>query len=358
MKKIGLLTFHFPINYGAVLQTYGLYTYLKKKGFVVTLINYYADEHADRYNFYHRPESIKNLFYYFIKTVFLCDFVSKKKKFDAFRNKHFKLTKKYQSVSEISFSWDIVLTGSDQVFNINHADRITYFQPFNKKANQIKAAYAPSFGIHDLNDRIKTRISELVMDFDFISCRESIGAQFLSEIIGKKAEHVLDPVFLLDAQEWSSIASKRLVKEKYLFVYDLNGKKPLIDIAKKISSNHKIVVLSNDPIASFRKAYHGVDVFIKSAGIEDFISLINFSDAVITDSFHGTVLSIIFEKPFYSYIALENASSRIIDILTTLSMESRLVKNIEDVKEIGKFNKPQKLEEMITVSKKFLQQLA
>lgn len=358
MKKIGLLTFHFPINYGAVLQTYGLYTYLKKKGLNVTIINYYSDRHADRYNFYHRPKSIKNLLYYVVKTWFLYNHISKKKKFDHFRNKHFKLTKRYKSTSEIPFNWEFVLTGSDQVFNINHADRITYFQPFKKKANQIKAAYAPSFGIHNLNEEIKEKISHLVNDFDFISCRESLGAEFLSEIKGKKVEHVLDPVFLLDVQEWSSIASDRLIKEKYLFVYDLNGKKPLIDIAIKLNTEHKIVVLSNDPIASLRKGYRGVDIFIKSAGIEDFISLIKYSDAVITDSFHGTVMPIIFEKPFYSFIALETASSRIIDILTTLSLESRLVENIEDVNEIGKFNKPPKVEEMIAASKKFLQQLA
>jgi len=357
MKKIGLLTFHFPINYGAVLQTYGLYTYLKKKGFDITLIDYYSDEHASRYHFYHQPKSIKNLFYYIIKTSFLSDYISKKKKFNEFRNKHFKLTRRYKSISEILFNWDIILTGSDQVFNINHSDRIPYFQPFKKKANQIKAAYAPSFGINNLNDEIKEKISNLVKDFDFISCRESLGAHFLSQITGMKVEHVLDPVFLLDAKEWSSIASERLVKEKYLFVYDLNGKKPLIDIAKKLSADHKIVVLSNDPIASLRKGYRGVDVFIKSASIEDFISLIKYADAVITDSFHGTVLSIIFEKPFYSYIALETASSRIIDILTILSMENRLIKNIEGLSKIGNFHKPQKLKELITASEKFLHQL-
>lgn len=357
MKKIGLLTFHFPINYGAVLQTYGLFTYLKKKGFDVTIINYYSDRHADRYKFYHRPKSIKNLLYYIVKTGFLCNHISKKKKFDHFRNKHFKLTKRYKSASKTPFDWDIVLTGSDQVFNINNSDRITYFQPFKKKANQIKAAYAPSFGIHNFNEEIKEKISHLVNDFDFISCRESLGAEFLSEIKGKKVEHVLDPVFLLDAQEWSSIASDRIIKEKYLFVYDLNGKKPLIDIAKKLRADHKIVVLSNDPIASLKKEYRGVDVFIKSAGISDFISLIKYADAVITDSFHGTVMPIIFEKPFYSYISLETASSRIIDILTTLSMEKRLVKSIESITEIGNFNKPEKLKELITASEKFLHQL-
>src|SRR5690606_29444570 len=102
---------------------------------------------------------------------------------------------------------------------------------------------------------------------------------------------------------WSRIASPQTIFDPYIFVYDLNGKKPLLDIAISVKKpGQKIVLLSNDILASVKKAYKGVDIFVKSAGIEEFISLLKYSDKVITDSFHGVAMSIIFEKSFYSFI--------------------------------------------------------
>ena len=275
--RIGLLTFHFPINYGALLQTYALDSYLKKLGFDVEIINYYSDEHKAKYNFYQKPTSIKDVIFYLIKTIFILNHLKKSYKFKRFRKKHFELTQRYKKSEEVPFDYDIVITGSDQVFNINYSDRYIYFQPFEKLLNQKKIAYAPSFGIHSFDDTFKNKIENLVKDFDFLSCRELEGTTFLKKITGKEVPHVLDPVFLLDNDEWSKIASKRIIKDDYIFVYDLNGKKTLIDIAKSINKNKKIVLLSNDPIAKIKKEYKGVDIFIQSVGIEDFISLIKYS---------------------------------------------------------------------------------
>lgn len=326
MKRIGLLTFHFPVNYGATLQTYALYTFLKSIGFDVEIIDFYTEEHRNRYCFYQKPKSIKALIYNALKTLFFNDYLKKNKNFHSFLNGHFNLSKRFKDERSISFDYDYVITGSDQVFNLENAKSMVYFQPFQKKDFQKKIAYAPSFGISDFTDDFKNKIGIFVKDFDAISCRENDGASFLSDITGHSVPQVLDPVFLLNMEEWSHLSSKRLIKEDYIFIYDLNGKKPLIDIAKTQNlKNYKIVMVSNEPLAKIRREYKGVDVFYNSASVEDFLSLIRYSVAVVTDSFHGTAFSIIFQRPFYTYIAFEKTAGRIKSLLCNLSMQNRIL---------------------------------
>lgn len=357
MKTVGLLTFHFPINYGAYLQTYGLYSYIKETGNKIEIINYFTDEHMSRFDFYQKPKSIKEVISYVFKTPFLTSYLKKRAKFKKFADIQFEMTPRYKSLSEVPFKYDVVITGSDQVFNINHSDRLIYFQPFKKSKNQIKAAYAPSFGINNLDENIKNKIRNLVTDFDYLSCREELGAKFLADVSGKNTEHVLDPVFLADKDKWCSISSKRLIRDDYVFIYDLNGKKPLVEMAKKLAKNRKIVIISNDPMAQLKKIYKGCDVFAKSAGIEDFISYIRYADVVITDSFHGTAMSVLFKKEFYTYIALQSASYRILSLLKLLSLEDRLINNLADFRELELVDYEGKLSELITKSKTYLNKI-
>lgn len=333
MKNIGLLTFHYPINYGALLQTYATVKKLEGLNNNVTIINYYSEDQIGHYDFYKKPQSIKNLAYYAVKSLFYNSFIRKKRKFRKFLNSNCVLSEYYNNVKDIDFSpYDIIVTGSDQVFNLSKRDRLPYFQPFKKNNGQIKASYAPSFGISNFDSETLQLIGRYVKDFDFISCREDNGARLLSELIGKPVKNVLDPVFLLNSEEWSNISSKRLYEEKYIFIYDLNGKEKLVEIAKKVKEKHgfKIVMVSNDSMAPIRRYYKDVDIIIKDAGIEEFISLIKYASILITDSFHGTAFSIIFRKDFYSYIALEKASTRIESLLKNFEILNRLVKK-EDV---------------------------
>lgn len=337
MKKIGLLTFHFPINYGAVIQAYALDRYLKGIGHQVEVINYMPERHLKSYNYYRKVTSLKRIIHNVVNTPFLPHYLKKRDRFRRFQQKHFSLTERFKVYEEVLFDYDVVLTGSDQVFNINREERKVYFQPFTKRPNQKKIAYAPSFGISEFDDEFTAKIVDWVNDFDALSCRERSGAEYLSRITGKDVPDVLDPVFLLSKKEWTSISSERLVDEKYIFIYDLNGKKPLIDIARKIGKGYKVVMLSNDPIAKIRWSYRGVDRFIQSASVEDFISLMLNADYVVTDSFHGTAMSIIFKKEFFSYIALRAGASRIESLLGNISLEQRIIEDLEGF-DIEKFD--------------------
>ncbi|MCT1523550.1 polysaccharide pyruvyl transferase family protein [Sphingobacterium hotanense] len=328
MKNIGLLTFHYPINYGALLQTYATVKSIEKLGNKAIVIDYYSDDQIGHYDFYKKPQSFKNFIYYIVKSLFYFSFISKRNKFAEFRKKHFNLSPHYNTLDHIDFGkYDIVLTGSDQVFNLSKRDRLPYFQPFSKTINQRKAAYAPSFGISEFDLETQNLIKRLTQDFDFLSCREQWGTSFLKELTGKNVVNVLDPVFLLSSNEWSKLIEIRIIAEDYIFIYDLNGKGNLVKLAGVIKEkyNLKTVMVSNDPLAPIKNEYKGIDVIIKSSGIEEFVNLIKFSSFVLTDSFHGTAFSIIFRKSFYTYIALEKASGRILSLLDNFEIKNRVV---------------------------------
>jgi len=263
-------------------------------------------------------------------------------------------------VEDIPFDYDYVLTGSDQVFNFEYPDNLIYFQPFQKKEHQKKIAYAPSFGVSDFSENLKKLIGEYVTDFDAMSCREKDGAAFLSEIIGKPIPQVLDPVFLLNEEAWGQLCPKRLIKEDYIFIYDLDGKKALIDIAKAMNiNNNKLVMLSSDPISRLKNDYNDVDIFMNSAGVETYVNLIRYASAIVTDAFHGTAFSLIFQRPFYTYIALEKTANRITSLLGNLNLENRIVykgtqlSEIKNIDEIALVDR-KKLQEQMNESMSFL----
>lgn len=353
--KIGLLTLHYPLNYGALLQTYALFSHIQNKNIDIEIINYTPHKNSLINNYYPKINSIKTLLNAILKTLFINDYIHKKNKFNSFSKNHLKLTRRYSIISDILLNYDIVLTGSDQVFNLNFKNRLVYFQPFRKNNNQKKIAYAPSFGVSDFNLKFCKEIQPHIDDFDFLSCREIDGVSFLESMCSKKIYHVLDPVFLLKKTCWEKISSKAFSKDKYIFIYDLNGKKKLIDFANKIKSDQKIYILSNDPLASIKREYKHVDKFIRSAGIDEFISLISYADAVITDSFHGTAMSIIFQTPFYTYISLDKAASRITSLLKEFSMENRIINSANnDYPEISERPDISILESKIMESKSYL----
>ncbi|HZW76823.1 MAG TPA: polysaccharide pyruvyl transferase family protein [Flavobacteriaceae bacterium] len=361
-KKIGVITFHFPLNYGALLQTFALYKYLQNQGHDVEIINYCPPQHMAKYDFYQKPQSLKNLLYYLIKSVFIFKYISKKKKFKTFRQTYLNESDLFLEGGEIVYEYEIVLTGSDQVFNLKDGKvRLPYFQPFIKASHQRKVAYAPSFGTNIFSRELEKTIKKYIKDFDLISCREPDGTSFLQSLTTLEVKHVVDPVFLLSTAEWESYSAERMISDDYIFVYDLNGKKPLIDIAKLNKKHEKIVLLSNDPIARLRREYKDVDVFIESAGVEEFLSLIRFSKGVVTDSFHGVAFSFILEIPLLTFIALEEVGSRIKTFLTVVGRDDLLVTKLDIRKGDAIFQcvkRNEILEEWIKRSKQFLEKLS
>ena len=156
--------------------------------------------------------------------------------------------------------------------------------------------------------------------------REKSGKEIVTNL-GLDAEYLLDPTFLLDGNEWRTFFNKRLVKEEYVLVYQLNPNPKLLEIANRIAKEHnlKVVKFSRDVV---KKA--GVDINMAFQRPEYFVSMIANADYIVTDSFHGTAFSINLHKKF-TVVMPPKYSDRLNSILTKLELESRLADEMYDI---------------------------
>lgn len=328
--KIGILTFHTAENYGAVLQAYALQETLKREfdKAEVEIINYAPLSTKRSYRIYSSKSKnvIKQFLLHCLTSYHYLSLKRKKNKFYFFVNKFLNLSNK-TFLNQFDFfnnipEYDVYITGSDQVFNPkNPNNKRIFYLDFPKNDNK-KIAYAPSFGITQFSEEQQKEIAYYVSSFDGLSCRENEGAEFLATITGKEIPTVLDPVFLLSSKQWDEIIKPPEIKQKYIFIYDLNGGKNLVTIANKIKKETGFVI-----ICCTRKitAFYDVDKQIYSIGPQDLLGYIKNAEYVVTDSFHGTALSIVFNKKHYSYIASEGTSSRIISLLENLGISNRVI---------------------------------
>lgn len=358
--NVGIITYHFARNYGAVLQCYALQEYLKSMGFNVTILNYIDEKQEKNNSIYKTNKGIKS----YIINLCLIPFNKKRKikeeKFQIFLKEKLNCSERLKNIKELQEYIEknnikYIISGSDQVWNPKIEDFSEAFF-FNFETQAKKITYAASCG-SATEDELKKYISA-IKDFSLISIREKESQKMIESIVNKKVTLVGDPVILLDKNKWEKLATNEYTKtkEKYLICYFLH--KPLFKkefkIAKQIAKDKKLkikVINARYGINSFKKGT------IHDAGPENFIELLKNAEYICTDSFHGTMFSIIFKKNFSVFDSLNNKKdTRRTNILKYNNMLSRLIyieKENMDISEII-YSKKQPIELLINESKKFL----
>jgi len=348
--KIGILTFHCSHNYGAMLQAYATQTFLKNKTKEnVKIIDYKPMSSVNAYKILKTPKSLKQIIKFCIQLV---QYRKLKKRWDAFEKFYddmFDKTQRYFSYEELKQNppdCDVVISGSDQVFNPKNKNTEVYYLDFLKNSDKRLATYAPSFGYTTIPEDKKEMIQASLNRIDFLSSREFEGCSIIKELTGRTVDCVLDPVFLLQPEEWrgAMVSSFKKPLSSYILVYALVGYKKQMAIAHKIKKYLKlpIVLVSGGGNTPFSTA----DKIIYGTGPKEFVQLFANADYVVTDSFHGTAFSIIFNKPFFSIIVLPRAASRITSLLERIDLNER---TMFDVRELAKaelevdFRKPNQL---------------
>lgn len=300
MKKIGIITYHFAQNYGSVIQCYALQEFLKTKKYDVSVINFVSKNQAENNSY---SSGLKGK----IKSLVLLKISKERKKklkaFLNFRKKHLNETERLSTISEFenlvnTEKYDVLISGSDQVFNPNILDYNDAFViPFS--TNAIKISYAASLGNAKENELLM--LKKDIEDFQKISLREASDKKIFENTINKKVSIVCDPVFLLSKDEWvekiNNFESDYLEKEPYLLCYFIhkNYINEAIKIAEKIAleKNLKLKIIN----AGYGKYSFRKDVMV-GCGPEDFLKLFKNATYICTDSFHGTSFSIILNKNF------------------------------------------------------------
>ncbi|MBQ0088642.1 MAG: polysaccharide pyruvyl transferase family protein [Prevotellaceae bacterium] len=332
MKSAGIFTYMHS-NYGAILQAFSLQSFLRENGVDAEVVDYATNYHTVDYHlkdsklirFYRKGNPLRDSVCFFLKVLRYRQLNRRKERTLLFKEHNFHYTQRYSTTEELISNppkKDLYITGSDQVFaldNIHFKD--AYYLPFEKKGSK-KVAYAPSFGVSTFGDKYNS-VKDYLLDFDYLSCRESEGAKFIESIVERNVPVVVDPVLLHDAVFWSGYAVQPKIKGDYILVYNLNGKGKLMRIAYELrkKTGYKVVCLTGDTNQLYKTK------MIFDAGPAEFIGWFANASMIVTDSFHGTVFSLVFSKQFYSYVALARTSSRVGNLLSSVGLSSRIIRD-------------------------------
>ena len=333
--KIGIITFHRALNYGALLQAFALRYSLEKLGADANLLDYRNDtiEEAYVYPSFFQRKSIKDKLKYIIQGK---NEKKRRFKFEAFRNKYLNLSDKIYTHGDLvnaEGAYDKFITGSDQVWNYGaHNFDKSFFLDFVTDKSK-KYSYAASFGFSSLPAEYTDEYRNLLTDFACCSTRESHGSNILDQLGVDQRRIDIDPSMLLTKEEWKeqlNITDNN--SSKYIFVYSFELTDTLCAFINQLAAKTGCYVLLSakpifNPFTCKLKA-------LKAADPIDFVRAIANAEYVVTNSFHGTAFSIIFNKKFYVELLKTGAkvNSRLENVLHTFSLENRLInsENISD----------------------------
>ena len=355
--KIGILTFHRAINFGAVLQCYALYRTLGDMGHDVEVIDY-RPAYIEKYRrLLYWNDLKKQGLLSKIKTLILLPLTYRNKMrsalvFDAFLNKHIKTSTIVTNVNDVP-SYDVIFFGSDQIWNPRICEGFDplYYGQFPKGKTKL-VSYAASLGTPQvLTKEHWDKIFPLLKSFDAISVRESKLAEYLQNG-GIKAQTVLDPTLMASRDIFENIAVKP--KESgYVMLYMLEHEPTAVAFAKKLASSKGLKLLRLRAIQGPLEKSDDYEI-ISSASIEEFLGYVKYADYVVNVSFHGTAFSVIFNKNFYT---LKSSNyERSYGLLRALGLSERFVLPTDNVMgdDVDYRESNKRLEEMRTDSREFL----
>lgn len=338
MNKIATLTFQSAMNYGAVLQCYGLYRYLSNN-FGETCVLDYHNEYID--SLYVKPlfSTIFSNPKSYISNSIRYNFSKKKNmKIESFCKNKIGLTIPYNknNIEQSNKEFKYFVVGSDQVWNpLIISDDNNYFLQF-VNSNNIKCSYAASIGVSELDNKEQERFKNLLSDFKSVSIRESASENLVNNIYKNKVSVNVDPTLLVDINHWKNISITPKEKD-YILLYKITKSNKLFEFAKKLSekTGKKIILIPND----YKDIFMIKNKIVKKdIGVEEWLGYILHADYVVTNSFHGTVFSILFNKDFYSEVSnkVNPSTNRLLSLLNAFNMNSHIINDNNDI--LDKFN--------------------
>lgn len=329
--KIGIITTHYALNYGAILQALALQRTLSDLGHDCEIIDYRPDVGKYGRNYFYKNRSIRAFLrniYAFLSVSTYRKFIRRKALFDDVLEKKMRLSDKiYFSGDDVLSNldpYDMFICGSDQIWNANLVYDPIYFLDFYEKYPLSKyVSYAPSISMDKFDERGKNIYRAHLKKFCAISVRESEGKALISSLTDKKIEVVLDPVFLLGVENWQkfSKAPKGInVKAPYIFCYFIGTSKlPAIAVERlRRITGYKVIYCN----VQVRDRFNS-DVSIQDASPQEYVGLIENASIVCTNSFHATAFSVMFKKPLVVTLNLNARDARMIDFLASVELNGR-----------------------------------
>lgn len=314
--KIGIITFHHIDNYGATLQAYALWTFIKNQGHDVEIIDYRPYKAIRYYTKGFNP--ITKNFRINLKAF---TNILRSWKMRRFLLSHLKLSHKkfyfQKALKQVSTKYDIVICGSDQIwcFDSFRGFNPAFFLDFVNNKTTRKISYAASFGNTECLGNYRDEVYKLLSQFQTILVRDSNSLEIIKKECNQEAKKVLDPTFLI---QYDKLNQAPKLKDKYLLIYNQALlKQSEIDFIKSV------VKLQNLKIVAVGKYNNLAEINVETASIKEWIGLYSQASYIVTNTYHGTIFSIIFRKPFNVFVA-SNKLNKLNDLLSDLGLENRV----------------------------------
>ena len=330
--RICILTQPLKTNYGGLLQAYALQTVLKRMGHDV----WTEDRRENKKSLFQQMKynikvALGVISHQYNPTEHDLNIISQNT--NNFINKYIRITEPIFSMNKSQlekYGFDGYIVGSDQVWRPYYSYGImNYFLDFTEDKSVKRIAYAASFGTDKWEFSLEQTLecSRLIKKFDAISVREDSGIVMCSKHFDVKAEHLLDPTFLLDKCEYENIV--KVEKEKpykeSLMTYILDKTDEKNYIVDRVATLLGIKPFSVMPKSSFvNVGRRGINYCVYPR-VTEWLRGFQDADFVVTDSFHGTVFSIIYNKPFISIANKDRGISRFTSLLKTFNLNDRLI---------------------------------
>lgn len=331
--KVLIITRHAIANYGSVLQAYATQKIFENLGYESEILDYIPiDEKKENLvNTYIKNSKFwnKNII---TRLIYNClqknNIENMNIKFQEFREKMLNLTKKkYYGIEDLKkekFDAEIYCTGSDQVWGKigNMEFDPSYFLEFDNDGKKC-ISFSASFGKTNINEMELKELPLLLKKYSSILIRENSGLQIVKNMGFKNVNQVLDPTLILNKNNWEKILEPITENKKYIFIYQLHHNRFFDKYAKFISKKTNLKIIRVNPSKYF-KYKPGIFKGLVSPG--QFLNYIKNAEFILTDSFHGTAFSILFNKKFVDILPNET-STRIVSLLEFLNLKDRIIYN-------------------------------
>lgn len=342
MKKVAVVTLHYIRNYGSLLQTYATQKKFELMGYSAEIVDYVRpnaeDNNLIKAGMQRKGQNgnaVKKMIYTCLKKI---ETSKRKKVCDNFLTQYIHLTRKYADYADLKNnppSADIYVTGSDQTWNSEYNGGVlpAYYLDFAPEGKK-RIGYSISIGMDQFpNNEIK-ETTEYVKKYTAISVREESAKKLIEGLGIRNVQHILDPTLVLNKEEWSNMIAHRMIQDKYIIIYRLNDNPEMEqfaqDLAKKTGC--KIVRMSY-----YLSHYRNKGKMIYCPTVQEFLSLINYADYVVTDSFHCTAFSLNFHKEFFVFYP-GKYNTRLQSVLELTGTAHRVMNGKSETGEIN-FNK-------------------
>lgn len=328
----GILTIHQTVNYGATLQAFSTDRFLNQHGVSAVVVDYRQPTHEETSTpckalvASWRKDNDRSLVHRLKLAAALLitfpDKVRKYRRFDRFRAKNMHLSAPCRDAAGIcALGLNQLVCGSDQIWNpaLNGGMDPIYFGALPYPHRTI--AYAASMGSNEYCREDLECAVAWISAMSACGVREAAMKDYLSQYVSRPLTQVLDPVFLPEKQDFLSVMSKRRQFGKpYLLLYSVVHNEKMQHYAQRLSEEKGLVLLEICSSRTFGAGHRQ----ITNAGPEEFLRLLFDADYVVTNSFHGTAFSLLFEKQF---IVVNNAQrgSRIVDLLSVAGLSDRMI---------------------------------